>query len=137
MSLDVTASSYDIIIIDAFIQTFCQPDEFHSEKFIQKLKKHLNGVVAYNLLTLCFKHNDEINLFKQIFKHDNYFISETLFDSPNKIFLGCVGKRVSIEKIISNALEWNKILNNNEWVLDRFHFINKFCYSFDYYFMFN
>ena len=66
---------YDIIIMDAYLETFCQPDEFYSQKFITKLKKHLNknnGVVGYNFLTLCFRHNQEINLLKMICKNLNF-----------------------------------------------------------------
>jgi spermidine synthase len=138
MSLN-NSQTYDIIIMDAYLETFCQPDEFYSQKFITKLKKHLNknnGVVGYNFLTLCFRHNQEINLLKMIFKH--YFISYVL-EGSNRIFLGIEGRsRISIKKIISNAYEWEKVMNNNKWVLERFNFINnnEICYLFDYYFMF-
>jgi len=62
-----------------------------------------------------------------------------VLEGSNRIFLGIEGRsRISIKKIISNAYEWEKVMNNNKWVLERFNFINnnEICYLFDYYFMF-
>ena len=53
--MNLTSEKYDMIILDAFMdlsQEICAPDNMLTEKFVLKVRKHLNsnGVLVVNTL---------------------------------------------------------------------------------------
>ena len=71
--MNLTNEKYDMIVLDAFMdlsQEICAPDTFVTERFVLKVKKHLNknGVFAVNTLPhFCSKYSYERNLYHSIF----------------------------------------------------------------------
>lgn len=92
--MDVTAETYDLICVDLFIGDKT-PQKFQTQKFLTKLKNHLepDGLVVYN--TLAYTKSDH-ELSKEFYQN---------------IFLPVFEKSVSIK-----AHRNNMLISHNHWL---------------------
>jgi protein-L-isoaspartate O-methyltransferase len=102
--------TYDLIVLDAFsdlTEETCAPESFLSEKFILKVKEHLNanGVIAINSLpSLCPKHIFERNIYHKIF--GKLYIST---HGTDRCFLGLKNsKNLPSKRLIKERVKYYK-----------------------------
>ncbi len=119
MSLD-EKQTYDLIIMDAFAETFCAPDVFFNVKYVSKLKEQLtpNGILSVNTLLDCERHEEELSLYKSVF--DDYFISDIV--AINRIMFLFNSQLPCMKQIKKNAKTMKSLFSSldisTKWILD-------------------
>jgi spermidine synthase len=124
--MNMTSEKYDMIILDAFMdlsQEICAPDTFVTERFVLKVRKHLNsnGVLIVNTLPqFCSKYSKERNLYHSIF--GRIYIG-TFFS--NTILMTSKGTAPTKRQIESRIRYYEKVFlrigTNARWIAQMFN----------------
>ena len=123
--MNLTSEKYDMIILDAFMdlsQEICAPETFVTERFVLKVKKHLNknGVLVVNSLPhFCSKYSYERNLYHNIFGR---IYMGSFF--TNNIMIALNGKAPTKRQIESRILYYEKLFirvgTDARWIAQMF-----------------